>query len=48
MLVELTRIAACSVSLIPGIAGASIGTDSIVAESIGVTVMRFIYTFVDI
>ena len=45
---KLTKIAACSVSLVPGIAGASIGTNGIVAVGIDVTVMRFIGTFVDI
>ena len=48
ILVKLTEIAACSVSLVPGIAGASIGTNGIVAVGIDVTVMRFIGTFVDI
>ena len=48
MLVKLTKIAACSVSLVPGIAGASIGTDGIVAVGIDVTVMQFTGTFVDI
>ena len=48
MLVKLTKIAACSFSLVPGIAGALIGTNGIVAEGIDVTVMRFIGTFVEI
>ena len=48
MLVKLTKIAARSVSLVPGIAGASIGTSGIVTGGIGITVMRFIGTFVDI
>ena len=48
MLVKLTKIAACSFSLVPGIAGALIGANGIVAEGIDVTVMRFIGTFVDI
>ena len=48
MLVKLTNIAACSFSLVPGIAGALIGTNGIVAEGIDVTVMRFIGTFVEI
>ena len=42
MLVKLTRIAASSVSLVPRIAGTSIGTNGIVAVGIGVTVMWFI------
>ena len=46
--VKLTKIAAFSVSLVPGIAGASIGTNGIVAVGIGATVIRFIGTFVDI
>ena len=48
MLVKLTKIAACSVSLVPGIEATSIGTNGIVAVGIDVIVMRFIGTFVDI
>ena len=48
LLVKLTKIAAFSVSLVPGITDASIGTNGIVAVGIDVTVMRFIGTFVDI
>ena len=39
MLVKLTRIAVSSVSLVPRIAGTSIGTNGIVEVGIGVTVM---------